>query len=127
MKRFLLAAFLLISAINATSAPLPPKARAEVLAVLARLEASGCQFNRNGTWHRGAEAKAHLLRKLEYVEKNASIQSAENFIELAASTSSVSGKPYEVRCGDTAAVASGSWLREQLGIVRGSQASPGTK
>ena len=62
------------------------KSRAEVVAMLGRLESSGCQFKRNSSWHSGPEARAHLLRKLDYVEKNASAKTAEEFIALAAST-----------------------------------------
>jgi hypothetical protein len=98
---------------------LPPAAHAEVLTLLSRLEASGCQFNRNGSWYSGAEAKAHLGRKLDYLEGKGALQSAEQFIELAASTSSSSGKPYQVKCGADEATPSAGWLRGQLKQMRG--------
>jgi hypothetical protein len=31
---------------------------------MSRLEVAGCEFNRNGKWYSGANAKFHLLRKL---------------------------------------------------------------
>ena len=60
----------LIVCAGATSARLPPPAREEVMTLLSRLEGSKCQFNRNGTWYSGAEAKAHLVQKLEYMGEN---------------------------------------------------------
>jgi hypothetical protein len=102
----------------ALAAPLPAPARAEVEALLARLQTSGCQFNRNGSWHDAAEARSHLLRKLEYLEKKDMVRSADQFIDLAASTSSSSGKPYLVRCGAAAPVESRAWLAAQLKAIR---------
>jgi hypothetical protein len=105
-------------ATTAAAAPLPPGARAEVDALLSKFEASGCEFSRNGDWYSGAEAKAHLLRKLKYLEDKGMVQSAERFIELAASSSSMSGQPYLVRCGGGLPVQSGTWLRSQLQAMR---------
>ena len=45
--------------------PLPPAAKAEVKALLDKLIASSCEFNRNGDWYSAAEAKSHLERKLK--------------------------------------------------------------
>lgn len=97
---------------------LPASARTEVLTLLQTLGQSGCQFNRNGSWYPAAEARSHLLRKLEYVEKHSSILTTEKFIEVAASASSSSGKPYQVRCGNAAPVPSSSWLSQQLQAIR---------
>ena len=99
----------------------PAPVRAEIDALLARLEASGCRFGRNEEWYAGADAKAHLLRKLEYVEKVGTIRSTEQFIDVAATKSSVSGAPYQVQCGSAAAVPSGPWLKGEL---KGLRAAP---
>jgi hypothetical protein len=118
--RRLLAVLLACFAIAATAAAaaLSPAARAEIDALLSKFEASGCEFNRNGNWYSGAEAKAHLQRKLKYLEDREMVQSAEKFIELAASASSISGQPYLVRCGSGVPVQSGTWLRSQLQAMR---------
>lgn len=79
---------------------------------------SDCEFNRSGTWYSGTEAKSHLLRKLKYFEDRGAVQSTEQFIELAASSSSVTGQPYLVRCGDGIPVQSGTWLLLQLQAMR---------
>ena len=100
------------------AAPLPAPARAEVDALLTRLQASGCQFNRNGSWYSGADAKVHLQRKLEYLEKKDLVKNAEQFIDLGASSSSSSGKPYMVRCGTAAPVESKAWLSAELKAIR---------
>ncbi len=81
-------------ATTAAAAPLSPAARAEIDALMSKLEASGCEFNRNGNWYPGTEAKSHLLRKLKYLEDKGMVQSTEQFIELAASSSSMTGENY---------------------------------
>jgi hypothetical protein len=100
------------------AAPLPPAARAEIDGLLSRLESSACEFSRNGSWYPATEAKSHLLRKLGYLEDKGLVQTAEQFIERAASSSSITGQPYLVRCGSDAPVQSGSWLRAQLKAMR---------
>jgi hypothetical protein len=102
------------------AASLAPAARAEIDALLSTLEASACTFNRNGTWHSATEAKSHLLRKLKYLEDRGAVETTEQFIERAASTSSTTGEPYLVQCGSGAPVQSGTWLRSQLQGVRSS-------
>lgn len=102
----------------ALAGPTPAPVRAEINALMARLESSGCQFFRNGDWHSGAEAKTHLLRKLDAVEGKATVAKTEQFIELAATRSSSSGQAYQVRCGQTAPVPSATWLGSQLQSLR---------
>jgi len=98
-------------------------ARAEIDALLKRVDASACEFNRNGTWYPAAAASSHLSRKLGYLELRGSVQSAEQFIDVAASTSSLSGRPYLVRCGNDSPVESAAWLRAQLQLLRSGRAA----
>ncbi len=100
------------------AAPLPLSARGEIDGLLSRLAASDCQFKRNGSWHSAAEAQSHLRRKLDYLMDRGAVASAEQFIERAASRSSMSGQAYQVRCGSHAPVASAAWLRAQLQDLR---------
>lgn len=102
----------------AFAGPTAAPVRAEIHTLLSKLEASGCRFSRNGSWFSGSEAKAHLLRKLEYIEGRTTVQSTEQFIELAASKSSSSGKPYLVKCGSEPSVESHRWLSGQLAPIR---------
>ena len=111
----LLAVFAVAAAV---SAPVSPPVRAEIAALFKALQASACQFNHNGSWYTAAEAQAHLSKKLEYLEGKNLVKSAEDFINLGASTSSSSGKPYLVRCGSAQAVESKAWLLNQLSTLR---------
>ena len=120
MHRHLLAILAALFCFSSVAAPTAAPVRAEIDALLSKLQASGCQFNRNGSWYSGQEAKVHLLRKLEYFEGKTTIQSTEQFIQLAASSSSSSGTPYQVRCGAEPAVPSRQWLLGQLTAVRSS-------
>ena len=110
----------------AFAGPVAPPVRAEIDALLAKLETSGCDFQRNGQWYKASDAKAHLLRKLDYLEDKSLVATTEQFIERAASTSSRSGKPYFVRCGSAAPVESAAWLRDMLKAQRGG-AGTGTR
>lgn len=123
MHRLAFALVLLTVTHAATAAPLPPAARAEVDALLNRLQASGCEFNRNGSWYTGAEAKVHLLKKLDYLEGKDMVHTAEQFIERGATGSSMSGKPYLVRCAGRAPVESGPWLKAELQAARAARAA----
>ena len=88
-----------------------------------RLQGSGCQFNRNGSWYSGGEARDHLLQKLDYLERKDMVHSSEQFIALGASESSMSGKPYLVRCGSAAPVESKQWLSAELLAMRSRSAA----
>lgn len=98
--------------------PAPPAARAEINALLTKLQSSACEFNRNGAWYGADQARSHLQTKLNYLEDHNAVQTAEQFIALAASGSSVSGKPYLVRCGASAPVESKVWLTAELKALR---------
>jgi hypothetical protein len=115
MIRPALAAFAFFAA-GALAAALGP--RQEVEAVLERLAQSGCRFHRNGEWYDAQKARAHLEDKLAYLERWSTLESAEQFIEKAASGSSVSGQPYLVQCGESEPVPSAEWLRAQLKALR---------
>lgn len=100
------------------AAPAPPAVRAEIDALLSRLESTDCQFHRNGSWHAGSDAKVHLMRKLDYLANRTTLRSAEQFIELAATASSASGQPYQVKCGTGAPQPSAQWLTKELSGLR---------
>ena len=97
---------------------LPSAARVEIGALLSKLATSGCQFKRNGSWHTSSEARTHLQRKFDYLAGKDAIANAEQFIELGATQSSTTGRPYWVQCGDQDAVPSGVWLASQLRAMR---------
>ncbi len=125
MSRLLLSLLTCCVAMAATAAPLPPAARTEIDGLMARLVASGCEFNRNGRWYTAAEAKSHLAQKLKYLEDRGMVQTTEQFIEMAASGSSMSGQAYMVRCGNNEPVQSGQWLRSELRDLRSATRAKG--
>ncbi len=86
----------------------------EVDYLLSYVETSGCSFYRNGSWYDGASAKAHLRTKYDYLANRHLIASADEFIDKGASSSSFSGKPYKIKCGTNAEVASGPWFHAVL-------------
>ena len=91
----------------------------EIQHLLSSLETSGCQFNRNGSWYSGKEARNHLQQKYDYLLGKGMLSTAESFVELGASASSASGKPYQVRCpGDAAPRTSAAWFRAELDRYR---------
>ena len=112
--KWLLAPTITVLALPAWSAEPDAVTRAEVAHLLKYLETSGCQFQRNGSWYPPGRAASHLNQKYEYMLKKGLVTNTESFIEGAASESSASGKPYSVKCGDSAAVPSATWLRDEL-------------
>ncbi len=117
MKPYAAAILLAILPLLSQAAP-PPAARQEIAHLIGYLTASGCSFQRNGSWHDAAEAARHLQRKYDYLQKRDLVATGEDFIARAASESSLSGKPYQVRCGGNAPVASAAWLKAELAKYR---------
>jgi hypothetical protein len=81
-------------------------------ALLAAIEKSGCQFERNNKQYTAAEGATHLRNKLD--RAGARIQTAAQFIEHIGTSSSQSGKPYRVLCPGQLAQVSRAWLEQRL-------------
>lgn len=109
---------LMLAAAPAHAAELSSSAKTEIDALLSGLGTSSCQFYRNGSWHSGSEAKDHLQMKLEYLVARGLITDSEDFIEKAGTKSSVSGRPYKVRCPNQPAEPSAVWLGSELRRIR---------
>jgi hypothetical protein len=103
-----------LSVLSVARAELPINVRVEVDFLLGYVEGSGCEFYRNGTWHDSKAAQAHLRDKYTYLVARNLINSAEDFIEKAATQSSLSGQPYQVRCQDGATMTTNQWLHTEL-------------
>ena len=114
----ILGALLLGLVLPASAAP-SAKAKAEIAGMMDALSGSGCRFQRNGSWHGAAEARAHLQRKYDYLLKKNKVDTVEQFIERAASRSSMSGRAYRVQC-DGKEQDSASWFNTQLKRLRSS-------
>ena len=89
------------------------KTENEILHLFEYLAKSNCEFNRNGVWYDPEKARKHIEKKYRYLSKIGLINSAEQFIDRAASQSSMSGKSYLVRCGQST-VPSSTWFSNEL-------------
>ena len=97
-----------------------PASGQEIEHLITQLKSSGCEFQRNGSWYDSAKAADHLRQKYDYLLKKYGPVTAEDFIANAGSESSMSHKPYQVRCAGQASVASGPWLQAELRRYRSS-------
>lgn len=116
--KFFVALILLMPVCISALAATPEPVRAEIQTLLGVLHHSGCEFNRNGSWYSSAEAHAHLQKKFDYLDGKDMVHTTEQFIDLGASTSSMSGKAYVVRCAAMKPVESKTWLLDQLATMR---------
>lgn len=109
--------FLAATPLLASAAPSATTQR-EIAGLMQALENSGCRFQRNGSWHEPAQARAHLQRKYDYLLKRDLVGSSEQFIDRAASRSSLSGKPYRVACPNVPEQDAAAWFQQKLRQLR---------
>jgi len=112
MKSFCLLFFLLAAA--TCNAANPDKEIESLLHYLGALD--GAVFIRNGSEHTAPEAEAHLRMKWE--KQQDQIHSAEDFIRLCGTQSSMSGTPYEIRFKDGKQLPAAEVLRAELKRMR---------
>jgi hypothetical protein len=112
---------LLLACWPAAHAAAPPIAQAEINYLLGFIDRSGCKFYRNGSWYNSHEAQAHLRDKYDYLTARNLIHTAEDFIELAGTKSSMSGKAYAIQCQAGPTVTTNQWLHEALTGYRSSR------
>jgi len=122
MKAGVVAAAVLLTLSAAVQAAPSAQAQREIQGLMDALSASSCEFQRNGTWHGRDEARKHLQRKYDYLLKKKLVDTAEQFIERAASKSSISGRAYQVRCPGQPAQPAAAWFKAKLDALRGSGA-----
>lgn len=84
----------------------------EIRYLLTHIEQSECLFNRNGTDYKGNKVVSHIKTKYNYFKDK--IKTTEDFIELSATKSELSGKKYTVRCNEGETEELGKWLLEAL-------------
>lgn len=89
----------------------------EITHLLDYIQHSKCLFFRNNKQHSDFEARKHTQRKFYYHRNK--ISSTEQFIELAATKSSITGALYLVSCNNNfpAQPVSG-WLKKELNDYR---------
>jgi hypothetical protein len=87
----------------------------EIDHLLQYIENSDCIFIRNGRESNAAKAQAHIQNKYVYVKGR--VKTAEDFIKYAATKSSMSGKPYKLRCSKKEIYVA-DWLYSELRKLR---------
>jgi hypothetical protein len=113
LAAFALAVVFLTLGPHAHAAP-PAIAVDEINYLLGFIGGSGCKFYRNGSWYDSHRAQSHLRDKYNYLAARDRIKTAEDFIEEAATRSSMSGIEYQIQCEAGPAVPSNRWLRTAL-------------
>lgn len=101
-------------------ADVPESQKHEVEHLLEFVESTQCTFERNGKKHDGKEASKHINRKYKHYKKQ--ITTTEEFIEYAATKSSMSGMDYLVYCESGSPLKSKDWLLEELSVYRQNEA-----
>lgn len=109
-------AVFLLGAVGAVASDLRTVQGVEINHLIKYVSDSGCTFIRNGSAYSSAEAVAHINNKYAYFK--ADIDSAEKFIELSATQSTLTGKKYTIKCPGKDAVESREWLLEELQVFR---------
>lgn len=95
--------------------------QAEIKYLISFIENSDCTFIRNGSEYDTQKAVQHIQKKYKYFKAN--INSTEKFIELSASKSTRTNKPYFVKCGKQQQISSQQWLLKELKRYRALQNS----
>jgi hypothetical protein len=111
--RYLLVVLLLsIGALahGGTSASLESRKIEYLIAAIETLP--NAQFIRNGTAYDAKRAADHLRLKLQMAGSR--VATAEDFIRLCASVSSITGSPYQIIFADGHTVTSETYLRQKL-------------
>jgi hypothetical protein len=109
--RVLLGLFLIsLGALTYAASPLEEQKIDYLIASIEGLQ--NAQFIRNGTAYEAKAAANHL--RLKRRNAGSRVATADDFIRLCASNSSMSGTPYEIRFSDGRSVSSEAFLRQRL-------------
>jgi hypothetical protein len=112
MKKIMVAAFLILALFSGTVSAQDNTEKKKIEFLISSVEnLKGAKFIRNGSEYNGQEAASHLRMKLQNV---VAVQTADDFIRLCASKSSISGKPYLIRLSDGKTIKSEKYFREKL-------------
>jgi len=94
----------------------PAGQKPEIDHLLSFVQHSSCRINRNGKFYDASDAVSHIKKKYAYFKDE--IQTTEQFIELSATKSTLSGKYYMVQCEDSKQVSTKEWLLDELANFR---------
>jgi hypothetical protein len=117
MRLFITISTLAIAMLVAVPAMAAGSLASQINTLILTIEDSGCHFIRNGKTYTPTKSVAHIRKKYNHFEDD--IDSIDKFIELSASKSLISGKPYYVMCEHEERQVSATWLTmkaTELGI-----------
>jgi hypothetical protein len=90
--------------------------RGEIEHLLDFVASTNCEYERNGNSYSGSKAREHIERKYKYFKDE--IETAEEFILLSATKSTMSGKKYRIHCPDSEVIFANDWLLGELQLYR---------
>jgi hypothetical protein len=112
VKKIVITAFVILALFSGTLCAQDNIEKKKIEFLISSVEnLKGAKFIRNGLEYDGKEAAAHLRMKLQNVLV---VETADDFIRLCASKSSVSGKPYLIRLPDGKTIKSEEYFRKKL-------------
>jgi hypothetical protein len=112
MRYFLALSFLFIGAFAHGDGSASLEGRKIEYLIAAVESLPDAQFIRNGVSYDAKSAADHMRLKLRMAGSR--VATAEDFIRLCASVSSVTGAPYQIRFSDGRTVTSEAYLRQRL-------------
>jgi Family of unknown function (DUF5329) len=112
MKNIMVAAFVILALFAGVASAQDNIEKKKIDFLISSVEnLKGAVFIRNGEEHNGKEAADHLRMKLQHALM---VETADDFIRLCASQSSITGKPYMIRLPDGKTIKSEEYFREKL-------------
>ena len=113
MKNIMVTAFVILALFSGALSAQDNIERKKIEFLISSVEnLKGAKFIRNGAEYDGKEAAEHLRMKLQ--KAGGKVQTADDFIRLCASKSSITGKPYMIRLSDGKTIKSEEYFREKL-------------
>lgn len=94
------------------SADVQPEQKKEVDHLLEFVKKSDCIIDRNGTQHTGVKGVKHIQRKYDHFKDD--IKTTEEFVELSATKSTMSGSYYTAKCPGKEPIRTQDWLLGEL-------------
>lgn len=119
MKHLL--AIIITLSTSIVNADVLPEQKLEIEHLLSFVKNSTCKIIRNGDLHKGSEAVTHIKRKYDHFKND--INTAEQFIEYAATKSTFSGRHYKVKCDEKKPFKTEKWLLEELQNFRNNKST----
>ena len=113
MKYLLIAALFVLSAVVAGDTD---KTKAEIKFLIDHVKNSSFIFIRNGKEHSAEDAYNHMMKKYKFFKDE--IDTADKFIELTLTKSTMTGEHYKIKLPDSKVVLSQDYFLEKLKSFR---------